>query len=204
MSVITYTAALGVSRMAWSQQRRDMAFGSVFGSQAVEVSTPLWAVELTGPARKDSQAGPWKALLMKLRGKTNQFEVWDVARPAPLGTMRGTMTLNAAAIQGATSLSIIAAGENAKTLIEGDLLGLGSGVTQQVVMVTADAASDGTGVIAVNIEPPLRNAFSGGAAITWDKPKALFRAAQSRFGWQYRGGNMVEVTMLDLIEDWRS
>lgn len=204
MSVITYTTALGISRMAWALPRRDIAFSSPFGSQSVEVNVPLWEVSITGPSRNDANMGPWKAFLMKLRGKTNQFEVWDVKRPAPLGTMRGTMTLNAEAAQGATTLAIVASGENAKTLVEGDLLGLGSGTTQQVVMVTADATSNGSGVISVSVEPPLRNTHAAAAAVTWDKPKALFRATQSRFGWEYTGGSMVKMDVLNLIEDWRA
>lgn len=153
---------------------------------------------------KDSESGVWQALLLQIAGKTNQLSVWNLARPAPIGTMRGTMTLNASAAQGATTLAIVASGENAKTLLQGDLLGLGSGTTQQVVMVTADATSNGSGVISVSTEPPLRTAFAGGAAVTWDKPKALFRVTQSKSSWDYSPGVIVSGFALDLIEDWRS
>lgn len=204
MSVITFSASLPVTNMSWSQQRRDVAYRSPFGSQSVEVGGALWAVSVTAPAMRENTSGAWKALLMQLRGNTNQLELWDMQRESPQGTMRGTMTLNGAHSAGATSLSVVASGENAKTLVQGDLLGLGSGTTQQVVMVTTDATSNGSGVIAVTVNPPLRNAFSSGAAITWDKPKALFRMTKPTSGWNYAPGKVTSGFTLDLLEDWRA
>lgn len=202
MAVITFPETLGLARTSWAQQRNDVAFRSSFGAQAVELSSPLWAVTLQAPPDLEKRSGGWKALGMQLRGQTNQLELWDLARPTPAGTMRGSMTLSSSAAQGATVLNIVASGETGKTLLRGDYLGLGSGLTQQVVMIIADALSDGSGVIAVTVEPFLRNAFSTGAAVTWDKPKALFRRVNSKFGWEnYRA--RVEGFALDLIEDWR-
>lgn len=203
MSVINFPETLGVIGVTWAQQRNDLSYTSPFGSQAVEVSPPAWLVTLQASGMLESSAGEWQALLMKLRGQTKQLALWNLGRPAPRGTMRGTMTLNAAAAQGAVALSIIAATEATKTLKAGDFLGLGTGVTQQVVMVTADATTNGSGVIAVDIEPPLRNAHLIAAAVTWDKPKALFRRRQSQAGWEYINQAVAGVS-LDLIEDVRS
>lgn len=204
MSVITWSSTMYAKNMRWEIQRNDLEGRSIFGSQSIEISTPLWALSIVGPQRNDDVAGEWKSFLMRLKGKTNQAEVWDQMRPVPIGTMRGTMTLNTAAAQGANALSIIAATEAAKTLKQGDLLGLGSGLTQQVVMVTADAVANGSGVIAVSIEPSLRNAFLSASAVTWNQPKALFRQAGSgtRNGWDY-SEMLVSGFNLDLIEDWR-
>jgi hypothetical protein len=204
MSVITFPSALKVSGMSWGQQRRDLSYGSIFGSQAVEVATPLWVVSIQAPPLKEIDSGAWKAYLMQLRGKTNQAELWDMLRQEPRGTMRGTMTLNSAAAQGAVNLSIIATGENGKTLVEGDLLGFGSGITQQVVMVIVGGTADINGIINVTVEAPLRNAFSIGSAVTWNKPKALFRVTQAKFPWEYGLGQIVTGFALDLIEDWRA
>jgi hypothetical protein len=116
--------------------------------------------------------------------------------------MRGTMILNANAAQGATTLQIVASGENAKTLLQGDMLGIGSLLTQQVVMVVSDATSNGSGIISVTIEPALRNAFSSGESVTWNMPMALFRRVDSNSGWNYYG-SVVEGFTMDLREDWR-
>lgn len=203
MSVITFPASLKVETARWSQVRLDVSFSSVFGSQAAEVSSPLWEVMLTSPMMFENESGSWQALLMQLRGQTNQLALWNTGRSAPRGTMRGTMTLNTAAAIGATTLSIIAATEASKTLLAGDMIGLGSGITQQVVMVVADATANGSGVISVTTEPPLRNAHLIAAAVTWDKPKALFRRKQSAASWDYET-MLVSGFGLELIEDWRA
>jgi len=204
MSVITFPSTLTAQRIRWEQVRNDMEGRSIFGSQAMEVSAPLWGVSLEGALRNDVDviAGEWKSLMMRLRGRMNQLELWDLMRPVPNGTMRGTMTLNAGAAQGATSILVVAAGQNAKTILKGDFLGLGSGLTQQVVMAVADATSDGSGIIALTIEPSLRNSFLVAAAVTWDKPKALFRRTSSRAGWDY-SSVFTSGFGLELIEDWR-
>lgn len=205
MAVITFPESLAekVSRLSWAQNRNDMEFRSMFGAQALEVSSPLWSAGLEFGDMLENDAGALQTLMMQLRGRTNQLALWNFARPAPLGTMRGTMTLSADAAQGATSISITAGvGQAAKTLLAGDFLGIGSGLTQQVVMVTADATSNGSGVISISIEPPLRNAFAAGAAVTWDKPKALFRRQSSKAGWDYQSV-LASGFSLDLLEDTR-
>lgn len=204
MSVITFPSTLTVRSQRWEQMRNDETFRSTFGAQSLEVSAPLWATSIIGKQVNDSDAGEFQSLIMKLKGKTNQLELWNLMRPIPLGTMRGTMTFNANAAAGDTALSIIAATEAAKTLLKGDLLGFGSGVTQQVVMVVADAVANGSGIIAVTVEPSIRNAFVIGNGVTWNQPKVLFRnsGANAKNGWDY-SEMLVSGFNLDLIEDWR-
>jgi hypothetical protein len=202
MSIITFPESLKVAKVTWAQQRNDIEFRSVFGAQAVEGSGPLWSVTLEATPGREADSGGWQALGMQLRGRTNQLELWNHARPVPRGTMRGTMTFNADAAQGATTLSIVASGQASKTLLQGDLLGIGINLTQQVVMVVEGATSDGSGIISVTVEPPLRNAFSASEVITWNKPKALFRRVNSRFGWDTHA-SVTEGFTLDLLEDWR-
>lgn len=205
MSILTWPSALTVTAQPWEQVRNDLEFRSVFGAQVTEATAPLWATSIAAPTLKDtdSACGAWQALLLKLRGKTNQLALHNFGRPAPLGTMRGTMTLNASAAQGAAALSVIASGEASKTLLQGDLLGIGSGTTTQVVMVVADATADGSGVISVTVEPPLRNAHGGGAAVAWDKPTVLFRCREVAARWEYKRGGIVQGIALNLIEDVR-
>lgn len=203
MSAILFPSTLYAKSLSWSQVRMDLSFSSAFGSQAVEVSPPLWSAELSSDSMYEADSGIWQSLLMKLRGQTNQLELWNLARPAPLGTMRGTMTLNLAATQGDVTLSIISATEATKTLKQGDMLGIGSGTTKQVVMVMADATANGSGVISVTVEPALRNNHSLAAAVTWDKPTALFRRTNSESKWSY-DTTMAGGFSLSLIEDTRT
>lgn len=203
MATLTFPSSILVATMTWGQVRRDLTYTSIFGSQAVEISPPLWSVSMEAQPLKEISSGAWKSLIVGLKGKTNNLALWDFLRPAPAGTMRGTMTLNSNAAQGATSLSIIAATEISKTLLQGDMLGLGSGATRQVVMVTADATADGAGIISVTVEPQIRTAGTAGNAVVWDKPTALFRRVDSKASWNYSIGKMASGFALDLIEDWR-
>jgi hypothetical protein len=70
-------------------------------------------------------------------------------------------------------------------------------------MVTADATSDGSGVISVTIEPSLRNSHLIAAAVTWNKPTILFRRKQSQATWDYKNV-LASGFSLDLIEDVRT
>lgn len=205
MSAITFLSTLPVAKFTWGQQRQDMEFRSIFGVQALEISTPLWIATIVAPTGVAKNFGAWQSYMMQLKGRTNQAAVYNKGRPQPLGTMRGAMTFNSNAVAGDTTLSIIASGQAYLTLLAGDYIGFGSGTTQQVVMVISDTSANSSGVISVNVQPPLRNAFSAGSAITWDKPCALFRQKQNNFTASYVPGGIVENGLvLDLIEDWRA
>lgn len=202
--IIDFPATLTlVTRVEWGQQRRDLVFDSPFASQSAEIAAPLWKVMLTPARFNRAECAEWEMLLLSMAGRQNQLALWHLDRPAPRGTLRGTMTLTGAHAAGATQITLVAAGQAAKTLLKGDHLGLGSGTTRQVVKVAADATSDGSGNITVTVHPALRNAFAAAAAVTWDKPKALFRRLDSASSMSHQRGG-VDGTALDLIEDWRS
>ena len=203
MASINFPESLYVMKQNWGSTRLDTKFESVFGTQSVEVNPPLWSATLESDRLNENISGAWSALIMQLKGQTNQLALWNFGRPVPIGTMRGTMTFNTTAIQGATTLSIIAATEGTKTLKAGDYLGFGGAVTQQVVMVMADATADSGGIISVTVQPPLRNEMIATTPITWDKPTVLFRQKQGATSWEYTE-TFVSGFSLDLIEDWRS
>lgn len=206
MAIITMTDAMAaqVAGMNWGQRRFDVTSRSPFGAQALEIGAPLWLADFSVIPVYEAGAGLWKTTLLKLQGQVNQFEMWDLRRPVPLGTMRGSMTLGSAAASGATALVISGGvGQAGKTLLEGDMLQLGSGETQQVVMVMDPATADGSGDIAVTIQPPLRNAFSLGETVVWERPKALFRRLESESSWEY-APLVTRGFALSFIEDWRA
>lgn len=201
MAVITYPS-LCVSSFRWMKVNQAMIFTSPFGSQAVDVSTPLWSVEMTGVPTKFDTADRIQTFLESLDGFRNQLALWNLARPVPKGTMRGLMVLGSPASQGDVQISISAPTEAGGTLLEGDLLGIGSGLTQQVVRVMADATADISGDILVTIGTPLRNSFLAGDPVVWDKPKALFRQTAITDGIEYVPG-IANAWSLQLVEDIR-
>lgn len=201
MAVITFPD-LPVSSFRWRKANQAMVFRSPFGVQSVEASFPLWEAQLKGVVSYHADAHAMTVFLESLEGYRNQLALWNLAQPVPAGTMRGMMTLAADAAQGAQALLIVAASQAGHTLLAGDLLGLGAGLTQQVVRVAADAVADGSGVIAVTLGTPLRNAFATGSSVVWDKPKALFRQTATNDGIEFVPG-VANGWALSLMEDWR-
>lgn len=209
MSIITLSATLKLGpQCTFGQRRFDLLSQSdASGEQQVRLlGPPRWTLGLVQPgALTLAEAGQWAALIAQLRGRANVLAAWDPCRPAPQGSMRGTLTLAAGASAGATAISVTGGGSQAGTTLKaGDLLQIGSGLgTSQLVMITADATANGSGVIALAIEPALRTAFSGGAAVAWNQASAYFRAQADASSWTYAGrGLLVTGMALDLMETW--
>lgn len=209
MSVIQWpTALVPGPGSGFGQQRHDLGYpNDVTGARQDRLlGPPRWTLSVVQPAELDQvTAGQWQALTARLRGRVNHLLAWDFGKPAPLGTMRGTMTLSAQANAGATQLQITAGvGQALKTLLAGDKLQVGTGLgTSQLVMVTVDAAANGSGVITVNIEPPLRLTFATATAVVWDKPSAHFKARETSNAWAYTEGSLsVTGLAFDFLEAW--
>ena len=209
MSIINgATLAALVAECTVSQMRYDMVENSdATGHAAARLfGPPRWKLALRSKdAFTLAQAGAYEAVLLQLRGGVNHLSMYDPVRTAPAGTLRGTLTLNGAHSAGAVTLSITCGlGQAGYTLKAGDWLQIGSGLgTSQLVKVMADATANGSGIIAPTVEPPLRTAFSTGAAVTWDKPIAYYRQISSP-QWTYRPGMRMKQGgfALDLLESW--
>lgn len=187
MATITMSASLLVGNQSFGQQRYDISeVSEPTGAQAVRLfGPPRWRMSMSAPRFISLRnAGLWEAMLSQLRGGVNVLAAWDVNKPAPLGTARGTPTLSAIAAAGATSISVTGFSANG-TLLAGDWLQIGAGVgSSQLVKVVADVTLNGTGAGTVTIEPPLRQQFAGATAITWDKALGYYRLVGKGFDWQ--------------------
>ncbi len=92
---------------------------------------------------------------------------------------------------------------SAPTLLVGDWLQISTGVGSHLCMVTADATASDSGVMSVTIEPPLRKAFVGATAVTWDKPRGHFKQRPDSVSWSgVAGGTGSGGFAFDLMEDW--
>lgn len=207
MSILTLPAALRVVRIDWGQRRYDLRFdgGDTGAGQTRVLAPPRWLVSLVAdPGLKQADAAVWRDLILRLQGRIHSLAVYDMGNPTPRGTMRGTLTLASAAAAGAVSLSITGgAGQAGTTLLAGDWIGVGSGLTRQLLPVAADATANGSGVIAVTTSVPLRWAQASGSSVVWDKPTALFRQATSESTWSHERAVRSGYS-LDLVESWES
>lgn len=215
MAIKTMTAALvatlGFDGVEWGQRTYNLHTESdVTGaSQDRPGGPPRWLLTLRPPEVFEDRHGVlWEDLRLSLRGSVNHFAAWDPKRPAPRGTMRGTMTLNGAHAAGATTVNIIVTGTGqvGATLLAGSPLQLGTGIgTSQLVRTIGDATAvntAGNSTISVTVEAPLRTAFSGGAAVTWDKALAYFKCITPEARWSYHTGRAVRHSAVDFVENW--
>lgn len=210
MAIITLPTTLKLGPQCGLGQRRFdllVASDSTGASQVRLLAPPRWTLALVQPDKLTlPEAGAWAALLVQLRGRANVLAAWDPVRQAPLGTLRGALTLAAIAPAGATAATLAGgAGQAGATLLAGDWLQIATGLgSSQLVMNTLDAVADGAGNIAINFEPPLRLAYAAATAVRWDKALAYYRAQADAVSWRYAGRGLLATGMaMDLLEAWQ-
>ena len=187
MALITPPAILadltsGQLTLSTNQRVSAAPFGG--SEQAVDLLNDRWLCTLGLPPNSQANAAQLEAFIAALRGQTNTVALSHPLRKAPRGSMRGTLTLAAAAAQGAASISITGgAGQAGTTLLAGDLVGVGG----LLLMVAADATANGSGVITVSLANRLRVAQASAAAVTWSAPTVPMRLLQTS-GVQYQPG----------------
>ena len=173
MSTYTWPAAWQPRRFRMQVMPNERAFTGYYSgqSQALDLLGEFWTCQMElPPSRSEDKGADMEAFFERLHGRVNLVSLWNLARPAPRGTMRGTPTLNASVAQLADTVAISSTA--GATLKAGDMIGLGG----QVSRVMADYTANGSGLFsAVEIWPRARTAMSGGAAVTWDKPTMDFR-----------------------------
>lgn len=142
-------------------------------TQAVDLLGERWECQLDLPARRGRRLGAQREVFLEKLRMANTLLLWNLKRPVPEGTMRGSPTLRTSAAQLASTINIqTTAGA---TLLEGDLIGYGG----QVSRVMANATANGSGQMdGVQVWPRVRTALSGGIAVTWDRPTIEFRLAE--------------------------
>ena len=206
MAVIAMPTTLILGRQLFRQRRFDLSeVSEVTGKQATRLfGPPKWGMSIGSPSPLSMEMSAiWEGMLMKLRGSINVLSAWDVNKPVPRGTMRGSPTLLSAAAAGAVSLSITGGGVST-TLKMGDWLQVGAGFgTSQLVKVTDDMVFSITGLGTVFFEPPIRKVIAGGAAVTWNMPLGHYRLAGNEFSWNAVAGAILsEGYGGDFMEDF--
>ena len=181
MSLITLPSEFLPSGVRFTQFVNQRVSASPIGSeQAIDLLNDRWLCSITIPVKAASKVAALEAFVGAMRGQVNTVLLHHFARPSPQGTVRGTLTLNASALQGAASIVVTGCSPSTGTLKAGDMLGVGG----LLLMVASDCTAV-AGVITVPITNRLRVAQNGGVAVTWSSPTAPFRLLSSS-GIEYR------------------
>lgn len=178
MSLITLPTAFKprtcLPRMSVNQRVSAAPFSG--SEQAIDLLNDRWLMHCELPARLMRDGGWIEAFIGAMRGQTNTTSVYHFARPQPQGTVRGTLTLNASASQGASSIVVTGCSPSTGTLKAGDMLGVSG-----LLLMVKDDCTAVAGVITVPITNALRKALTAGAAVTWDKPTMTARLLDTSF-----------------------
>lgn len=182
---IIYPFTLPVAQGFTTVSIRPFAFTGVFTSeftgsqQTYSHAGQFLVASVSFPPMKRADAAPIVAALMGLQGVRGTFYFGDPQWTAPQGISTGTPLVNGAS---QTGQDLITDGwTNSQTGIvkAGDWLQIGSGSTQQLCMVLADANSDGSGNATISLFPRIRTAFANNAGITVSSPKGVWRLTQN-------------------------
>jgi hypothetical protein len=176
---------------------RENASPATGASQTVTQPGSKWGWSIVMKAMSVADREDFEGFLVGLSGREHRISTHDWKHPTPRGNCNLTgVTLAASAAQFATSVQLTGCGA-AKTLKRGDWFGFSTG---QLVRVIADATADGSGVMTVNFRHSLRAAISSGAAVTLDRPTALYILTDAALEFPRRPGRAEESFGFDLVE----
>ena len=157
------------------------------GSQQVyQYSGEFWEVDISMPPMRTATARAFVAFLVSLRGQYGSFFVGDFDARTALGTAgssAGTPLVNGASQTGNSLIIDGATTSQTGYLKAGDYIQIGSGSSQRLHMVIADANTDSSGNATLSIEPALRESPADDTAITVANTKGVFRLSTNVTGW---------------------
>jgi hypothetical protein len=154
-----------------------------FAGQAFAYPGQMWQADVTLPPMKYADAEQWIAWLVSLRGQLGTFTMGDPMRCVARGTPTGTPLVNGAEQTGDSLIIDGAATGVTGWLKAGDYIQLGSNGSSRLHKVLADANSDGSGNVTLDIWPSIRTAPADNAAVVVSNTVGLWRLSGNESSW---------------------
>lgn len=150
-----------------------------FAGQAFAYSGQMWTADVTLKPMKRADAEQWNAWLFSLRGQLGTFLMGDPMGATARGVATGTPLVNGASQTGGSLVIDGATNSTTGWLKAGDYIQLGSGSSSRLHKVLADANSNGSGNVTLDIWPHIRVAPADNATVTVSNAKGLFRLSSN-------------------------
>jgi hypothetical protein len=145
-------------------------------TQTLSMPGARWGWSYDFGAHGLAERNQLEAYLLRLNGREHRVRLWDQKFSRPRGTCNlAGVTLASDVAQFAVSVVLTGCGV-LRTLLAGDWIGLANG---QLVRCVADAMSDTSGVMPVEVRHMMRSALPAGGVVTLDRPTALYIRADS-------------------------
>lgn len=143
--------------------------------QTLSMPCAKWGWAFSFSAQTLASREQLEGFLLGLSGREHRVRLWDFKRPQPRGTINlSGVTTSGSTAQFATQMTLQGCGAG-KTLLSGDWFA----TPTQLLRCVEDATADGSGNMVVKFRHMLRAATANGAAITLDKPTALYVRTES-------------------------
>jgi hypothetical protein len=174
------------------------AWSAVYTRQRQQVShfADRLTVSLALPPCGPADGGRREAWLNYLAAESPWVRLRHFVRPVPMGTLRGTLTVAAEAVAGLRSVTLNT-GQPGATLLGGDVLGAGG---RLLPVAYAGAVADGSGVMIVPLQVPLRATLAAGSAVTWSQPTGAFQFEGDGLELDYSPGLLQRGVDLQFVE----
>ena len=192
------TAAYKPSALKWGARTPRSGWQAFYTGQRQSVShlaDRMRVIVYLPPLGDMAASAEREAFFAEVSSAGHWLRLWHFHRTAPLGTLRGTPTVQAGALAGARTLYV--QGTAGATLLGGDMLGAG-GLLLQVGY--AGCVADGAGVMAVPLALPLLTALSAAAAVTWFKPTGDFEVVAQDPTADYAVGSVQQGMQIELAQ----
>ena len=165
-----------------------------YQQQVVAHAGQRWEVDVTLPAMNRADAEQWVAFLISLRGRFGTFTLGDPVGASPRGSAGGTPLVNGASQTGGTLNIDGCTASQTGWLKAGDYIQLGSAGSATLHKVLADADSNGSGEVALDIWPYIRTAPSDNATVVVTNTIGRFRLADNEQNWSIRETALYGIT----------
>ena len=164
--------------------------------QTLAMPGARWGWQFDFSAQRMDQRMRLEGFLQRLNGMQHRVRLWDLKHPRPRGTVAlSGISVNASVAQFATSL-VMLGGATGATLLAGDWFATAT----QLFRCVADTSFDGSNLATVEFWPPTRAAIAPAAAITLDKPTALFVRTEAGIALPPRPGQAAEAFSVGFME----
>ena len=198
MTTYSWPNALCPSSMEWRINRSGAQFRSPFNAalQAIDFVGDWWSVAFAVPPNPTADGVDAELLLQSLAGGGNRLAVYHYTRPIPLGTMRGSPTVQTQAARGDAQLVLTVT--SGATLKAGDFVKTGG----QLFRVYSDCTAAAT-TLTVPLVNRVRATIASATAVIWDSPTIDMIMPEMSFGRVYvpnPGGALAEATQFALEE----
>ncbi len=190
----------GPTSWNWRKASNTQTFQSPLtgGVQTLVLPGARWACSATWDNLQADDRAKLLAFLASLRGTAGRFYLGNLGLLRPRGSLNYSTPLIAGASQTGATLATDGWTVGA-TLLAGDMIGFNAGA--ELRMVIADATANGSGVMSISLDEPIRVSPADNSAIVTAAPTCIMRLTADEIGSDYRPGQFSSFS-LDAIESF--